>query len=332
MREYIGIDISKSSLQVYLGKFDEDSEVENSLKGLRQLHAKIKKLYGKSSDVVWIYEPTGSYSTLTKRFCAEHHIACYIIKPSQSAAFAKTIKNRNKTDVVDARMLYCMHKIAPKEEIVVPFYDAKLETIQNYLRYYKTVIKERVVKTNQLEAALHREDELFIVRKLRSKIKALKIEEKEIIITMLELIKENKDYGDRFSAITSLKGIGNISGLVLFDLFMHYPDASSKEIVALCGLDPIEVSSGSSLKRKSRISKQGSRLVRSTLFMPTLIAINHNPHMQMVYNRLKEKGKQSTVAQIAVMRKIIVIAFSLFKNKQVYEMTRFVKADERKVA
>lgn len=332
MCEYIGIDISKSSLQVYLGKFDEDSEVENSLKGLRQLHAKIKKLYGKSSDVVWVYEPTGSYSTFTKRFCAEHHIACYIIKPSQSAAFAKTIKNRNKTDVVDARMLYQMHKIAPKEEIVVPFYDAKLETIQNYLRYYKTVIKERVVKTNQLEAALHREDELFIIRKLRSKIKALKAEEKEIIITMLELIKENKDYRDRFSAITSLKGIGNISGLVLFDLFMHYPDASSKEIVALCGLDPIEASSGSSLKRKSRISKQGSRLVRSTLFMPTLIAINHNPHMQMVYNRLKEKGKQSTVAQIAVMRKIIVIAFSLFKNKQAYEINRFMKADEREVA
>jgi hypothetical protein len=47
---------------------------------------------------------------------------------------------------------------------------------------------------------------------------------------------------------------------------------------------------------------------------------------------LQEKGKQSTVAQIAVMRKIIVIAFSLFKNKQVYEITRFAKADERKVA
>lgn len=332
MREYIGIDISKASLQIHLGMFNEDIEIENSLKGLKQLHAKVKKRYGKSVEVVWIYEPTGSYSTLVKRFCSEHAIACYIIKPSQSAAFAKTIKNRNKSDVVDARMLYQIHKIAPSEEIAIPQYDAKLESIQNYLRYYKTVMKERVIKTNQLEAALHREDELFIIRKLRSKIKALKAEEKEIIITMLELIKENKAYEERFPAITSLKGIGNISGLVLFDLFMRYGDASSKEIVALCGLDPIEVSSGSSLKRKSRISKQGSRLVRSTLFMPTLIAINHNPHMQMVYNRLKEKGKQSTVAQIAVMRKMVVIAFSLFKNKQVYEMNRFLKQDEKKVA
>jgi len=332
MRDYIGIDISKASLQIHLGTFNEDIEVENSLKGLKQLHAKVKKRYGKSVEVVWIFEPTGSYSTLVKRFCAQHAIACYIIKPSQSAAFAKTIKNRNKSDVVDARMLYQIHKIAPSEEIAIPHYDATLETLQNYLRYYKTVMKERVVKTNQLEAALHREDELFIIRKLRSKIKALKAEEKEIITTMLELIKENKAYEERFSAMTSLKGIGNISGLVLFDLFMRYGDASSKEIVALCGLDPIEVSSGSSLKRKSRISKQGSRLVRSTLFMPTLIAINHNPHMQMFYNRLKEKGKHSTVAQIAVMRKMIVIAFSLFKNKEIYDTNRFLKLDEKRVA
>ncbi len=157
-------------------------------------------------------------------------------------------------------------------------------------------------------------------------------EEKELVQKMLEMIKENKEYQERFSAITSLKGIGNISGLALFELFMRYLDASSKEIVALCGLDPIEVSSGSSIRRKSRISKQGSRLIRSTLFMPTLTAISHNPHMQMVYNRLKENGKQSTVAQIAVMRKMVVIAFSLFKNKQTYEMNRFISLDEKKVA
>ena len=61
MYEYIGIDISKSSLQVYLGKFDQDIEIENSPKGLKGLHAKVKKLYGKATKVVWIYEPTGSY-------------------------------------------------------------------------------------------------------------------------------------------------------------------------------------------------------------------------------------------------------------------------------
>ena len=313
------------TLQIYLGKFDQDIEVENSLKGLKQLYAKVKKLYGKTTKVVWIYEPTGSYSALTERFCAEHDILSYIIKPSQSYAFAKTIKNRNKSDIVDSRMLYKMHIVASKEDAVVPSYDARLDSLHNYLRYYKALIKERVIKTNQLEAALHRGDETFIIRKLRSKIKALKDEEKEIIQVMLKSVEQNTEYKERFLAITSLKGIGNISGLVLFELFMQYKEASAKEIVALCGLDPVEVSSGSSIKRKSRISKQGSRLVRNALFMPTLTAINHNPHMQMIYDRLKENGKHSTVAQIAVMRKMVVISFSLFKTKQCYEMDRYLK-------
>lgn len=145
------------------------------------------------------------------------------------------------------------------------------------------------------------------------------------------MIERDTEYKERFLAITSLKGIGNISGLALFELFMQKGNASSKEMVALCGLNPIEVSSGSSLKRKSRISKQGSRLVRSVLFMPTLTAINHNPHMRIVYDRLKENGKHSSVAQIAVMRKMVVIAFSLFKTKGRYDIERFMKTDKTNI-
>jgi hypothetical protein len=67
-------------------------------------------------------------------------------------------------------MLYKMHIVASKEDVVVPKYDTQLDALHNYLRYYKALIKERVIKTNQLEAALHRGDETFIIRKLRSKI------------------------------------------------------------------------------------------------------------------------------------------------------------------
>lgn len=332
MNDYIGIDVSKSSLQVYLPKTDRDIEVENSQKGLKQLLGKLKKHYKETSRMVWIYEPTGSYSTLIKRFCHEHGIRSFIVKPSQSAAFAKTIKNRNKTDVVDARMLYRMHTIATEDEIAVPEYNGELDRLQSHIRYYRSIVKERVIKTNQLEAALHRNDDPFILRKLRTRIKALQREEKEMIEAMLLLINANDAFSRRFNAITSFKGIGNVTGVVLFDLFMRYPDASAKEITALAGLDPIEVSSGSSLKRKSRISKQGSRTVRATLFMAVLIAINHNPHMRAFYDRLKANGKHTTAAQIAVMRKMVTITFSLYKRTQMYQPERFLKTQNNTAA
>lgn len=43
MQDFIGIDVSKSTLQAYLPKVDRDLEIENSLKGLKRLLAKLKK-------------------------------------------------------------------------------------------------------------------------------------------------------------------------------------------------------------------------------------------------------------------------------------------------
>lgn len=319
MEDFIGIDVSKSTLQVYLPRVDRDMEIENSLKGLKQLLAKLKKLYGKDQAAVWIFEPTGSYSSTLARFCYDHQIRCFIVKPSQSAAFAKSLKSRNKTDKADARMLSQMHPLARPDQIVVPAYDEALFNLQSHLRYYKNLVKERVIKTNQLEAALHRGDDPFVLRRLRARINSLRQEEKELAEAIAAIIQNHAPYKERYEAIVSLKGIGPVAGAVLFELFMRHPDASQKEITALCGLDPIEVSSGSSIRRKSRISKQGSRLVRSSLFMGALGAIRYNPDMKSFYDRLKSNGKHSTVAQIAVMRKMVGVAFALFKNQTRWE-------------
>ncbi len=228
MSHYIGIDIAKASLQVYIPEGDLDIEIENTQQGLKKLHSKLKKIYGKSvSEIIWIYEPTGAYSTTIRRFCTEKSIRCFIVKGSQSHAFAKSIKNRNKTDIVDARMLYHMQILAKDEEIKIPDFDKQQERLKNYIRYYKALVKERIAKTNQLEASLAREDEAYIIRKFRLKIKELKKEEKETVNIMLEFIALNPNYQKQLDCITSFKGIGNLSGMVLFEFFMRYKDGLS---------------------------------------------------------------------------------------------------------
>jgi len=82
----------------------------------------------------------------------------------------------------------------------------------------------------------------------------------------------------------------------------------------LSGLDSIEQTSSSSINKKSRISKRGNSIYRSLLFMPVLSAIRSNPYITVFYDRLKNNGKHSTSAQIAVMKKLILIAHSLYKN------------------
>ncbi len=142
---------------------------------------------------------------------------------------------------------------------------------------------------------------------------------------MIKIIESDEELSQKFEYIKSIKGIGNKAAIALIHLFITYPDANRQEIVALCGLDAIENSSGTSVQRRNRISKKGSAIYRNILFMPVLSAIRFNPYMKRFYDRLKENSKQSTLAQIAVMRKLILIAHSLFKNNVKFDNALYEK-------
>ncbi len=52
--------------------------------------------------------------------------------------------------------------------------------------------------------------------------------------------------------------------------------------------------------------------------MGVMTAVRYDESFKAFYARLKANGKHSTQAQIAVMRKMIVVAHSLYKNNQKY--------------
>ena len=180
--------------------------------------------------------------------------------------------------------------------------------------------QQRITMQNHLEAAKAKENDNFVIKRLTKEYKRLLSEEKEVLQSMLELVDNDAQLKTKFESITSFKGIGPTAGLALLHLFLSYPNANRKQITALCGLDVVVAESGTSLRRKGRISKKGSRMYRGILFMATMISIQHNPSMKAFYDRLKENGKHSTAAQIAVMRKIVLITHSLFKNESVYQL------------
>jgi transposase len=201
-----------------------------------------------------------------------------------------------------------------EDDIAVPIVDSVQEELSETLTYYKFIQKERVAFSNHLEALEAKNGSILIVKKLKMEIKHLKEQEDKMILIMKSLLLTSDSMKEKFENITSIVGIGDKAAIVLMHLFLTYPDANRQEIVALSGLDAIENTSGTSIQRRTRISKKGSSLYRSVLFMPVLSAIQHNQYMKRFYERLKDNGKHSTVAQIAVMRKMILIAHSLHKN------------------
>lgn len=326
MDNYIGIDVAKSTLQVFVPKNEMDIEIENSLEGLKMLYSKLKKRYRKSiEDIVFVYESTGSYSAILEHYCQSKSIKCFKVGAYQSASFSKVIKNRSKTDKLDARMLSQMHILAKEGEIRVPSRDEKAHQIRSLIKYYQSLVKEERRKANYLEAATYNLEDYYVLKQVKRKIIQLQKEQTEIIEKIIEIISSNSHYLEAYTNILSIKGIGEKSAIILLYLFLRYPNASRQQLTALCGLDPIQRSSGTSVQHKERISKQGLSLIREILYMPTLVSVRYNKEMKIVYDRLVERGKPKMVAQMAVMRKIILLAHSLYKNKQKYDPDRYLQ-------
>jgi transposase len=313
----IGLDVSKSTINCYIPNGEVDLIIDNNLKSLNQFYSKLKKIYKKDIDkLVFIFEPTGSYSTLLKRFCTKKKIKAFIVNPKQSHNFAKAVAQRNKSDEIDARVLSKMIVIASENDIKIPIYDENIEDIKDYMSYYKFVVKQLVQAKNALEAMKHNQSNKHILKSLEKKIDAFQKESLQIIVKIKKIISQDQFLYKSFNNIRSINGVGDITAIVLLHLFLKYPAANQRQIISLTGLEPTIKSSGSSVRTKPKISKAGSKLYRGTLFMSALSAIRFNPKIAEFYNRLKSNGKQSTVAQVAVMRKLIIIAHSLYKNNQ----------------
>lgn len=53
--------------------------------------------------------------------------------------------------------------------------------------------------------------------------------------------------------------------------------------------------------------------------MGVLTAIRFDKNFKLFFERLNAKGKHTAAAQIAVMKKMILIAHALYKNDAVYD-------------
>ena len=94
---------------------------------------------------------------------------------------------------------------------------------------------------------------------------------------------------------------------------------SYKQLISYFGLAPTERSSGSSIRGRSRINKNGDGTIRNHLFMCSFTACVHNSQCKALYEWLIAKGKSNKLALIAVCNKLLKQAFGVAKSGLVYD-------------
>ncbi|WP_373002040.1 IS110 family transposase [Sulfurimonas sp.] len=323
MYNFIGIDVSKSTLQIYAPKDKSSIEIGNDKKSLGKFYKELKKSYENVNSLVFIYEPTANYGVTLTKFCAEKSIHTYVVNPYLSSSFAKSLGNRNKTDISDAQMLFDMHKLIPQEKIAIPVINPTVELLRELVSYYRFLQKQKVAFKNHYEAAVANGSSRYILGDIKKNITRIQKQQQELIIKAKSLIGKDTSLQESFDCITSIKGVGDLVGILLLHLFLNYPNANRQQITALLGLDPIVVESGTSVKKRTRISKRGLKMYRGLIFYSILSTVRFNEELKSYYEHLKDRKKHTTTAQIAVMRKLILLAHSLYKNKTCYNPEQF---------
>jgi len=311
MYHYIGIDVSKKVLNIFDGKKDLIFDNKENLSSLKKY---LKKKYPDFSSLMILFEATGVYSFYLKAFCATHMIKAYIINPQASHNFAKSLGARSKTDTTDARTIWAYHKLIGDKDINIPRVDQEIITLSSYLTSYRLTLKQRLALTNHLEGIKDK----TLYRLLKKEQERLQKLEHELLTQMDAYIKQYPQLKEDYQRLLSISGIGQKTAISLLVLFHAYTNTNRNQITALIGLDPIQRQSGTSVHGRSRISKHGNRMMRKSLYMPTLSCIKHNHKIKAFYERLVSKHKPKKVAVIAAMRKLLLITHAIYKNKTVY--------------
>ena len=309
MYEYIGIDISKATLDLYDGQ--KSYKVSNDLSGFKAL----VKLGSKKESLCFIFEPTGIYAYALIEYCQKNHIKAIVVGSKVARDYAKSIKQRSKTDKIDAKVLYRYHTQVEEVHITVPSLDIHMRKViqrRNVYEKYQKVMGQ----LNNLIEATDKTDKALITS-LKKEISYLEKSSQKLLNEIENLLLENPEHTQALIHLQTIPGIAKKSALVILMELLRYPEAKSNEVVALMGLDPVLKESGM-FKGKTRISKQGGKYLREKLYMSTVVAIKHNDRLKYFYERLVEKGKPKKLALIAAMRKLLRIAFAVVKNKEPY--------------
>ena len=116
--------------------------------------------------------------------------------------------------------------------------------------------------------------------------------------------------------LQSIPGIGTKTAATLLGEYgsdaLNY---SIKEWESFAGLDVVEWKSGTSVRKKPRISKQGNWRVRRALYFAAMVATRHNPTVRSYYQRLLNRGEEKKAALVASMRKLLQISRGVLKNQ-----------------
>lgn len=316
---FCGIDVSAATLAVAVQQQDQSvqqREFANDRSGHTALIAWLRK---RKVPIRVSVEATGIYSQdLAVKLDAAEGIEVAVLNPKMVHRFAQTLR-RSKTDKADAQVLAEYSRRMPFVAWRAP--DRKGIQLRTVSRHIEALTVEQTRESNRLHAAQSSiATPRCVVQDLKQSLAGLKRRIAQLRRQVVAMVKADAAMRQRFELLISVPGIAEISALQLLgELAALSPDMTVRQWIAHSGLDPVHEMSGTSVHKRSRISRAGNRHLRRALYMPALVAVRYDPHLKAFYQLLQSRHKAKMQALIAVARKLLHAIYGIFKGQIPYD-------------
>lgn len=304
---FIGIDVSKATLEVAVHGRPGSRQYANSEEGIAKLLIDLTALDAAIGAIV--VEATGGLEMQCATSLVMAGLPLMRVNPRAAHNFAQALDYLAKTDRTDALALahyaQTLSMRVRAAELMMKLPDEQEQLLAALVVRRRQLIVMRVAESNRL--AMTHKSQIKRVKKL------IEVFEKQIA----EIDKDIADMlGTHFKAkldlLVGMKGLGVGTKAALMSALPELGSLSNKQIAKLVGVAPLNNDSGT-MRGKRRIWG-GRAELRATLYMAAQSAARFDPVIKAFYDKLRAAGKPAKVAIVACMHKMLRIINAVIKS------------------
>lgn len=315
MSAWVGIDVSKASLDVVLVRAtdSQSTQVDNSKAGFRTLENFLKKRCPHKAHVC--LEATGLYGDAVAEFLHERGYTVSVVNPARIKAYGDSQLKRNKTDRSDAALIadFCRTQSPDAWQPPAP----EVKELRALLRHLDDLQAMQQQEANRLQSG---EQSAIVIGQLQQHLAFLDTQIAQIKQQIDDHFDQHPPLKQQRDLLTSIPGIGHLTaGRLLAELRDLQAFDTASQVAAFVGVTPRQHQSGSSIRRASRISKQGNAALRAALYLPAVVAQRYNPLVRALAQRLEARGHCKMSIIVAAMHKLLHLAFGVLKSGQPFD-------------